>query len=133
MFMQQSGLAGVRPDAPIRVSRAVGYLELLENVQIHGYHLMRAAGRALFPTEIARDWYERVYQPAVDAIRRRGTDKPWPRVTEADLFLCAYQRRRDLVIDSGCMPLEAAAREWNPAAEKGRRRGGWRLLGGPRS
>jgi hypothetical protein len=40
MFMDESGLARTRPDARIRFSRPAGYLELLENVQIHGYRLI---------------------------------------------------------------------------------------------
>ena len=67
MFMTESGLGEARPDVRIRFSRPAGYLELLENTQIHGYHLMLAAGRALTRPEIAADWLDRVYRP-----RRRG-------------------------------------------------------------
>jgi hypothetical protein len=94
--MEDSGLDRVRPNVCINFSRPAGYVELLENVQIHGYHLMLETGRALDPGEIAGDWYERVYLPAVEAIRREGLDQAYPDATEADLFLCVYQLRRDL-------------------------------------
>src|SRR5919106_6792826 len=93
IFVEDSGLGRSRPDARIRFSRPAGYLELLENVQIHGYHLMLAAGRALDPAEIAADWYDRVYLDAVAAIRAGGLDRAYPDATEPDLFLCVYQRR----------------------------------------
>jgi hypothetical protein len=129
MFLEQSGLAGTHPDAPIRFSRPAGYLELLENVQIHGYHLMLDAGRVLTRDEIARDWYERVYLPAVDAIRRERLDAVSSGATESDLFLCVYQRRRDLFPNTGCRPLEDVAREWTAESENGTRRRLRRLLG----
>jgi hypothetical protein len=84
-FMHESGLAAAPPQARIRFSRPSGYVELLENVQIHGYHLMLSAGRALPPSEIAADWYDRVYRPAVGAIRREGLDAAFPEQTEPDL------------------------------------------------
>ena len=128
MFMEQSGLAGTHPDARIRFSRPAGYLELLENVQIHGYHLMLAAGRALTREEIAGDWYERVYLPAVEVIRRERLDALSSGVTESDLFLCVYQRRRDRFPNVGCRPLEDVAREWTTEAGNGKRRSLRRLL-----
>ncbi len=124
IFMEESGLDRTRPSACIDFSRPAGYIELLENVQIHGYHLMIEAGRALAPDAIAADWYERVYSPAVEAIHREGLDEDHPQATDGDLFLWVYQRRRGLFPDSGCPPLERL-----PAGPRdGRKRLG-RLLG----
>ena len=83
IFIEDSGLGDARPDAHIRFCKPAGYLELIENVQIHGYHLMMDAGRALTRGEIAGDWYDEVYLPSVEAIRAedsssctRATPKP---------------------------------------------------------
>jgi hypothetical protein len=38
IFLEDSGLADARPDLRLPVSRPAHYLELLENVQVHGYH-----------------------------------------------------------------------------------------------
>jgi hypothetical protein len=124
IFMEESGLARARPEARICFSRPVGYTELLENVQIHGYHLMHDTGRVLTPREIADDWYERVYLPAVEAIRREGLDGVCSQATEADLFLCVYQRRRELFPEHGCRPLEEAARQ---VGKQGRKQARWQL------
>jgi hypothetical protein len=128
MFMEQSGLAGEELDGPIRFSRPAGYLELLENVQIHGYHLMLEAGRVLPREEMAHDWYERVYRPAVEAIRRERLPAVASGATEADLFLCVYQRRRDLYAKRGGRSLEEVAHEWTAESGNGERRGLRRLL-----
>jgi hypothetical protein len=119
IFMEESGLERVRPELCIDFSRPVGYIELLETIQLHGYHSMLAAGRALDPAEISADWFEHVYEPTVAAIRREGLDRVYPEVTEADLFLCVWHRRRELMPDLGCQPLERATQR---LAEESRKR-----------
>jgi hypothetical protein len=109
IFAEESGLARSLPEIRIRPSRPGGYTELLENVQIHGYHLMLAAGKALETGEIAADWFREVYTPAVEAIRADGLLERFPDATEADLFLHLYQRRRQLFPDCGCPPLAQTA------------------------
>jgi hypothetical protein len=121
IFMEESGFVRTRPELCINVSRPVGYIELLETVQLHGYHAMLAAGRALDPAEISADWFEHVYEPTVAAIRREGLDRLYPDATEADLFLCVWQRRRELMPDFGCRPLDQTIQE---VAEEGRKRAG---------
>jgi hypothetical protein len=66
-FMDESGLAEARPYARMRFSRPVGYVELLETVQLRGYHLMLDAQRALPRADIAEDWYTTVYGPSLGA------------------------------------------------------------------
>lgn len=128
VFMDESGLGGSHPDARIRFGSPGGYIELLENVQIHGYHRMLEAGTALPREEMAADWYERVFAPARDAIRAEGLAEIYPDATEADLFLHLYQRRRQLYPDCGCPPLEQTARQVVEERES-RRRPLARLLG----
>jgi hypothetical protein len=126
IFMHDSGLEHTRPDVRIAFSRPAGYLELLENVQIHGYHLMVEQGRSPDPGMIAADWYERVYLPTVEAIRREGLADADPEATDGDLFLQAYRRRRVEYPDRGCPPLD----QLPPVPEgTGRRWGLRRLLG----
>lgn len=98
-FMQESGLERARPDARIEFSRPQGYIELLEHIKVHGFHLMMERGQLLSVDEIAADWYDRVYVPTVEAIRREGLHEMWPKATDADLFLWVSQRRRELFPD----------------------------------
>src|SRR5262245_22112045 len=87
IFMQESGLALVHPNACIAFTQPQGYAQLLENLQAHGYRLMLSHGSALKPSEIAADWYEQVYLAALAVFEREGVKPIW---TDGDLFLCAY-------------------------------------------
>jgi hypothetical protein len=110
-FMQQSGLERSRPMARIDFTRPQRFVELLDVVKAHGYDLMMERGMVLEPHEIAADWYDRVYLPAVESIR-------WERLlelevgsTEGDLFLWVLQRRREHDPQEGEQSLEDAARQ----------------------
>lgn len=95
-FMEESGLGRARSQARIEFSRPQGYIELLEHIKIHGYHMMMERGELLSVEEITSDWYDRVYLPTVEAIHREGLSELWPKATDADLFLWVGQRRREL-------------------------------------
>ncbi len=118
IFMEESGLADAVPAAHIRFTQPWGYGELLENVQLHGYRLMRARDQVLAPHEIAADWYEHVYVPALETFRREGLA---PLATEGDLFLCVHERRRELLTKCSSTTLEAAARDMVGRESRARR------------
>jgi ParB-like nuclease domain len=110
IFMDESGLAQIRPEVRMRFSRPAGYIQLLETVQVHGYHLMLDAQRALPRSDIAGDWYTHVYLPTVEAIHAERMDEVCPEVTDPDRFLWVYQRRAELVPEYGSQQLGEAAR-----------------------
>jgi ParB-like nuclease family protein len=95
-FMEETGLERTRPESRIVFSRPQGYIELLEHVKIHGFHLMQDRRELLEMAPVAEDWYDRVYLPTVDAIHREHLSELWPQATDADLFLWVSQRRREL-------------------------------------
>jgi hypothetical protein len=102
IFLEDSGLAGARPGVRISVSRPAHYLELLENIQVHGYHVMRGRGHVVENAEIAADWYDAIYTPtlaAIDGLRlgRRHRD-----ALPGDLFLALHRHRRDAFPSTGC-------------------------------
>jgi ParB-like nuclease domain len=123
IFVEASGLGEIHPELRIRFSRPVGYIELLETVQLHGYHLMRTSGRVLSDAEIARSWYETVYEPTVDMIRAEGFQGDCQGATDADKFLWVWDRRRELMPEYGCRPLDETARQASAELLRGRRRG----------
>lgn len=129
IFMEDSGLAEAHPELRIRFSRPVGYIELLETVQLHGYHLMMEAGRVLPKAEIGRRWYADVYLPTVEAIRTEGLGSVCPNATDPDRFLWVWDRRRELMPEHGCRPLNEAARRATELLTR-ERRGARRLLPG---
>ncbi len=110
-FMQQSGLERSRPMAQIDFSRPQGFIELLDVVKAHGYDLMLEQDRVLQPHEIAADWYDRVYLPAIESIRWEKLRELEPGSTEGDLFLWVLQRRRKHDPQQGEQSLEEAAKQ----------------------
>ena len=110
-FMQESGLERSRPMARIDFTRPHGFIELLDVVKAHGYDLMMERGEVLQPHEIAADWYDRVYLPAVESIRWEKLLEIEPGSTEGDLFLWVLQRRREHDPQQGQPSLEDAARQ----------------------
>ena len=106
VFLEDSGLAEARPGVRLSASRPAVYLELLENLQVHGYHLMREQGRILGEAEIAADWYERILAPVITAVDRDRLGKEYRDAPDADLFLLLHRRRREGFPSCGCPPLE---------------------------
>ena len=102
VFLEDSGLAEVRPGIRLSASRPALYLELLENLQVHGYHLMQEHDRVLSKEWIAEDWYERVFWPAVAPNVRAGIAETFRDLPDADLFLLLHRRRRDSFPSGGC-------------------------------
>ena len=109
VFLEDSGLAQARPGVRLSASRPALYLELLENLQVHGYHLMREHDRVLSKERIAEDWYENVFSPAVAPTVRARVAEPFRDVPDADLFLLLHRRRRDAFPSCGCPPLAEAS------------------------
>ena len=128
IFLEDSGLAEARPGVRISVSRPAHYLELLENIQVHGYHMMRGHGRVLEDAEIAADWSEAVYQPTLAAIDRLRLDRLYRGAPPGDLFLVLHRHRRDAFGASGCPHL--AQTVVSVMGDDGRRR--WPRLPGAR-
>ena len=102
IFLEDSGLAESRPGVRIPVSRPAHYLELLENIQVHGYHMMRGRGRVLENAEIAADWCDAIYAPTLAAIESLHLGRLHRDAPAGDLFLVLHRHRRDAFPSTGC-------------------------------
>jgi hypothetical protein len=102
IFLDDSGLAKARPRVRVSVSRPAHYLELLENIQVHGYHMMRDRGRVLENSEIAANWYDAIYTPTLAAIDRLRLGHLYRDAPPGDLFLVLHRHRRDAFPSTGC-------------------------------
>ena len=123
--MEESGLEGALPSADplqptVRLHRAAR-----EHADPR-YHLMLKAGHVLERAEMARTG-ETIYLPSVEALRAGGTEEACADATDADLFLWAYQRRRELFPECGAARARSARAL---AGDAGKRRGLRRLFGG---
>ena len=109
IFLDESGLGEARPDALIEFSRPEGYPKLLEVVRVYGYLMTQGRGELLAPEQIAADWYDSAYIPAVRTTAEEGLKEAFPWKTDGDLYLYIYQRRRDLSPIRGRMNFRQAA------------------------
>jgi hypothetical protein len=110
LFMERSGLERARPEAAIDLSRPLGYVELVEIIEVHAYHLCLDHGRVVPIEAAAGDFYDKIYMPTIDAIKREGLERVIDNRTEADLFLWVYERRRSLFAEHGELGLEDVVR-----------------------
>ncbi|MGH2819148.1 MAG: ParB N-terminal domain-containing protein [Actinomycetota bacterium] len=124
LFMEESGLDRARPEAIIEFSRPDGYVELLENVKVHGFHMMMERGEVLTTDEIAGDWYDNVYLPTIESIRDEQLHEAFPRNTDADIFLWVWERRRVIFPERGGMTLEETIRSLRKERSSPRGRAG---------
>jgi hypothetical protein len=102
IFLEDSGLARARPGVRIPVSRPSHYLELLENVQVHGYHRMKGFERVLDDADIAADWYDSIWEPTAATIDRLHLTRLYEDAPSGDLFLMLHRNRRDAFPRIGC-------------------------------
>ncbi len=85
--LDETGLGRARPNALIEFTFVDGYTQLAEIVKAHGYDLARQIGEVPTPEQVAADWHDSVYHPALDAIRRAGLPEEYAswNPTDADL------------------------------------------------
>ena len=124
VFLEESGLAEARGGIRVSASRPALYLELLENLQVHGYHLMRDGGRVLGDAEIAADWYDNVYSPVAGVTDRARLGPDAHDLPDADLFLLLHRRRREQYPSCGCPPLAETLEGAAAASAENPQRGG---------
>ena len=110
-LLEDSGLSRARPDAVIEFSLLDGYTQLGEIIKAHGYDLAVRKGALPAREEVAADWYDTVYLPGLDSVRRAGLPEQyvsWHK-TDADMFLWVYKFRRDLRGHDPAIDFDAAA------------------------
>ncbi len=112
-FLRQTHLDRIRPDAAIQVTEPGGYPTLLHHIQVHGYLRNQERARQGLPPlsqeEIVASWYDHVYCPLVEAIRRYRLLEQFPGRTEADLYLWIARHREALAARYGLAPLSPDA------------------------
>jgi hypothetical protein len=86
-FLQQTNLDRLRPEQRIFFSEPGRYRTLLEHIAVHRYFMGLALQREIPYEEAVADWYDTVYAPIVEAIRRNHILDEFPGRTEADLYL----------------------------------------------
>jgi len=112
ILLEESGLSRARPEASVEFTLLDGYTQTREIIKAHGYDIARGRGALPEPEEVAADWYEETYLPAVEAARRASLPEMYAswHSTDGDFFLWLYQIRRDLRALDSKVDFDAAAR-----------------------
>ncbi len=86
-FLETTQLHRTRPEARLECSRLGRYDEILKHILGHGYFLGLEQGRPVPLPEAAASWYDHVYKPVAEAIRKHRVLELLPGWTEADLYV----------------------------------------------
>jgi len=86
-FIAETHLDALRPDHNIVLSEPGNYAKLLEHIRVHKYFVEKQAGHECPWDEAVAHWYDQVYLPVIDTIRKNDLLAEFPRFTESDLYL----------------------------------------------
>jgi hypothetical protein len=86
-FLEETQLDELRPGGAIALTIPGGYHLLREHVAYHRYVQSQEWEREFTVEEAAAQWFDQVYRPVVDVIRRSGILREFPGRTEGDLYL----------------------------------------------
>ncbi len=114
LFEEQIPIRKVKPECRLMVSATGRYDEIKSHIYGHKYYINEKSTVEI-PLEIAvRSWYENVYSPIVETIRRENLMTRFPRRTETDLYLWTV-RHWDLLKRryGDDIPIEAAAKDYS--------------------
>ena len=96
LFLEQTDLDRLRPQANLEVTVPGRYETLLEHIEMHRYYMGLDLQRDIPYPEAVGHWYDSVYQPVVEAIHNQGILRHFPGRTETDLYLWISQHRAQL-------------------------------------
>ena len=86
-FLEQTKLDRLRPDQDVRVTMPGDYVKLLDHIRVHKYFVDRERGEEMSWEEAVTHWYDYVYMPVVETIRKNALLADFPGHTEADLYI----------------------------------------------
>lgn len=113
-FIERTGLDQVRPEANIKLTISDGFNRMLEHVAVHKYFMGIEQQRDISDEEAVADWYDNVYLPIAEVIRKSDILQDFPGQTEGDLYLWVLDHQHYLHETNGLalMPPEEAARDY---------------------
>ncbi len=96
-FLKDTKLGKNYPNLNLQLTLLGGYPILMDHIQAHKYYLEKKSGEDISIPEASCSWYEKVYLPLVEVIRKSRIMKQFTHRTETDFYLWMIQHRRQLV------------------------------------
>jgi hypothetical protein len=95
-FLKETELGKNRPNPGLQLTLLGGYPILMEHIQAHKHYLEKVEGQDVSLLEAAGSWYDNVYTPLAEAIRKNRIMKEFPHRTETDFYIWVIKNRRKL-------------------------------------
>jgi nucleotide-binding universal stress UspA family protein len=100
-FLEKTQIDKIRPDANLKVTIPGQYGVLLEHIDVHRYFMGLDSRREIPYREAVAHWYDTVYLPIIETIRKQGILRHFPERTETDMYLWIAERRAQLEEELG--------------------------------
>ncbi|HUM26066.1 MAG TPA: hypothetical protein PKN81_07540, partial [Anaerolineales bacterium] len=104
-FLERSSLDHIRPEANIKLTIPDGFERMLEHIAVHHYFMGLDLKRDVTEEEAVAHWYDTVYMPIIDVVRKSDILKNFPDKTEGDLYLWTLDHQHYLSKEKG-QPLQ---------------------------
>ncbi len=95
-FAAVTGLDRLRPGHGIKLTNPGRYKYLLRHIEVHKYYREIDCQCEILWEEAVVSWYDNVYLPLIEEIRKRGILGHFPGRTEADLYAWLVYHRQAL-------------------------------------
>jgi hypothetical protein len=99
-FSKDTKIDKIRPGHAIEFSEAACYELVKDHISVHHYLKGVENGHEVSEDEAVASWYDTVYLPIVNLIRKRGLLDYFPGRTEGDLYIWVVSRRAVLEDES---------------------------------
>lgn len=86
-FLERTSLDRLRPGAAVAPTILGGYERMLEHIAVHKYFMGLELRRDIDDEEAVTHWYDTVYTPLVEAVRKTGMIEKFPNRAASDLYL----------------------------------------------
>jgi hypothetical protein len=91
-FQADTELAQLRPDQRVECTALGGYADVVHQIEANRASLEASLNHTVERRTAVTSWYDTVYVPIADAIRRQGVLDMFPGRSETDLYLWAASR-----------------------------------------
>lgn len=119
-FLERTALDDIRPEADIKLTIPDGFERMLEHIAVHRYFMGLDLKRDITEQEAVAHWYDKVYTPIVEIIRRSNILKDFPDKTESDVYMWTLDHQHYLSKVKGkpLQPPHEAARKFVKKEDK---------------
>jgi uncharacterized membrane protein YfbV (UPF0208 family) len=90
-FVETTGLFSIRPQARIDLTLPGEYDCVLEQINVHRWHLGQQKQTDIPISDAVASWYDNVYTPLVNSIEDLGLAEEFPDRTVSDLYLWVFE------------------------------------------